>query len=144
MELFDKISDAVVSAGKDLGKKAGELGDVAKLKYEIKSKESEVRVKYRELGEKYFAEHKDDADDPKYDVMKEIQALTKEIEGLEEAVMDAQGAAACPNCGAKVKPGMTFCSNCGTKVDSLFDVMAADDAEEVEDADAEIVDEDEA
>ena len=39
MEFFDKLSETIVSAGKDVGQKAKDVSGIAKLKMDIRSKE---------------------------------------------------------------------------------------------------------
>ena len=43
MEFFDKLSETIVSAGKDVGQKAKDVSGIAKLKMDIRSKEDFVR-----------------------------------------------------------------------------------------------------
>ena len=38
MEFFDKLSETIVSAGKDVGQKAKDVSGIAKLKMDIRSK----------------------------------------------------------------------------------------------------------
>ena len=42
MEFFDKLSETIVSAGKDVGQKAKDVSGIAKLKMDIRSKEDFV------------------------------------------------------------------------------------------------------
>ena len=43
MEFFDKLSESLVSAGKDVSQKAKDVSEIAKLKLDIKSKEDYVQ-----------------------------------------------------------------------------------------------------
>ena len=49
MEFFDKLSESLVSAGKDVSQKAKDVSEIAKLKLDIKSKEDYVQKQYEEL-----------------------------------------------------------------------------------------------
>ena len=53
MEIFEKIGDTIVSAGKDVTEKAKELSSVAKLKMDIRAKEDFVEKQYALIGKKY-------------------------------------------------------------------------------------------
>ena len=44
MEFFDKLSETIVSAGKDVGQKAKDVSEIAKLKMDIRSKEDFVEM----------------------------------------------------------------------------------------------------
>lgn len=47
MEFFDKLSETIVSAGKDVGQKAKDVSEIAKLKMDIRSKEDFVENSMR-------------------------------------------------------------------------------------------------
>ena len=58
MEFFDKLSETIVSAGKDVGQKAKDVSGIAKLKMDIRSKEDFVEKQYAELGKAYYTRMK--------------------------------------------------------------------------------------
>ena len=130
MELFDKLSETIVSAGKDVGQKAKDVSEIAKLKMDIKSKEDFVEKQYAELGKAYYEKHKDDETEetgengektPEQEHFYLISEALGEIERMRAEVLKIQGAAECPKCGAKMPQGAAFCSNCGTKMDDMFE-----------------------
>ena len=119
MEFFDKLSETIVSAGKDVGQKAKDVSEIAKLKMDIRSKEDFV--------EKQYAEHKDEENaeteekTPEQEHFFLITEALGEIERMRAEVFKLQGATECPKCGAKMPQGAAFCSNCGTKMDDMFE-----------------------
>ena len=130
MEFFDKLSETIVSAGKDVGQKAKDVSEIAKLKMDIKSKEDFVEKQYAELGKAYYEKHKDDETEetgengektPEQEHFFLISEALEEIERMRAEVLKIQGAAECPKCGAKMPQGAAFCSNCGTKMDDMFE-----------------------
>lgn len=130
MELFDKLSETIVSAGKDVGQKAKDVSEIAKLKMDIKSKEDFVEKQYAELGKAYYEKHKDDETEetgengektPEQEHFFLISEALGEIERMRAEVLKIQGVAECPKCGAKMPQGAAFCSNCGTKMDDMFE-----------------------
>ena len=130
MELFDKLSETIVSAGKDVGQKAKDVSEIAKLKMDIKSKEDFVEKQYAELGKAYYEKHNDDETEetgengektPEQEHFFLISEALGEIERMRAEVLKIQGAAECPKCGAKMPQGAAFCSNCGTKMDDMFE-----------------------
>ena len=53
MSFLDELSDSIVNTTKDLGKMAQNAGDLTKLQYDKKVKESELSKLYEKLGKKY-------------------------------------------------------------------------------------------
>ena len=47
---------------------------------------------------------------------KVIKEALAEIERMKTEILNLQGAAECPNCGARMPQGASFCSSCGTKM----------------------------
>jgi ribosomal protein L40E len=121
MDFFDKIGEAVVTAGKDVGQKAKEVSGVAKLKLDIKSKQDYLQKQYASLGETYYQKHKDDTDSEESEQFYLIKEAIDEIDRMNEEVLKLQGASACPNCGATMPEGASFCSSCGAKMNNIYE-----------------------
>lgn len=121
MDLFEQIGEALLNAGKDVSQKAKDVSGIAKLKIDIKSKEDYVQKQFAMLGEKYYTEHKDDAECEEHEQIFLIKEALEEVERMKNEVLKLQGAAQCPKCGAKMPEGATFCSSCGTKLDDIFE-----------------------
>ena len=117
MGFLDELSDSIVNTTKDLGKMAQNAGDITKLQYDKKVKESELSKLYEKLGKKYYEEHKDEDDES----IKEITAVVLRIKEISDEIMQKKGGMACPKCGALVKEGSRFCSECGEKIDDIFE-----------------------
>ena len=117
MGFLDELSDSIVNTTKDLGKMAQNAGDLTKLQYDKKVKESELSKLYEKLGKKYYEEHKDEDDEN----IKEITAVVLRIKEISDEIMQKKGGMACPKCGALVKEGSRFCSECGEKIDDIFE-----------------------
>ena len=128
MEFFDKLSETIVSAGKDVGQKAKDVSEIAKLKMDIRSKEDFVEKQYAELGKAYYEKHKDEENaeteekTPEQEHFFLITEALGEIERMRAEVFKLQGATECPKCGAKMPQGAAFCSNCGTKMGDIVGV----------------------
>jgi ribosomal protein L40E len=121
MEFFDKIGEAVISAGKDVGQKARDVSGVAKLKLDIKSKQDYVQKQYAILGETYYQNHKDEEDSEYTEQFYLIKEALEEVERMKAEVLRMQGASACPKCGATMPEGAVFCSSCGTKLNDIYE-----------------------
>ena len=119
MELFEKIGDTIVSAGKDVTEKAKELSSVAKLKMDIRSKEDFLQKQYAELGKLYYEAHKEE-EVPEQECFASIAQTLGEIQSLKDEILVTQGAVICPQCGAKQPKEHTYCDKCGAHL-SIFE-----------------------
>ena len=117
MDIINKISDAFVSAGKEVSDRAKDMTDATRLSYEINQKKREINDKYRALGKKYYSEHRDEKDD----AIVGITAALEELHEMENQLADARGGVRCDKCGAIVPHGATYCSKCGTKIGDIFE-----------------------
>ena len=50
MEFFDKLSETIVSAGKDVGQKAKDVSGIAKLKMDIRRKDTGTGALFPDHG----------------------------------------------------------------------------------------------
>ena len=110
MEFFDKLSESLVSAGKDVSQKAKDV-----------SEEDYVQKQYEELGRSYYEKHKDEEECEEAEQFFLIREAVEEIERMKAEVLRIQGSAECPKCGAKMPEGAVYCSNCGTKMDDMYE-----------------------
>lgn len=133
MDFFDKVVSTITSTGKDLGEKAKETADYAKLQMEIKSKKDFIERQYAEIGKKLYEEQKD-LEDSEYEEIFLIKHTFEEIEEIQQEIAALKGYANCPTCGNPVKPEDKFCPNCGNAVvkESEEDDDAVIDADFVE------------
>lgn len=129
MDILNKISDSLVSAGKEVTEKAKDMTDAGRLQYDISKKKSEINDKYRALGRKYYAEHRDEKDDG----VVAITAALEELHDMERRLADVKGGIRCDKCGAIVPNGSSFCGKCGAKVGNIFE----DEDEDIFDGEAE-------
>lgn len=116
MAFFDKLSETIVSAGKDVSQKAKDLSGSAKLTMDIKSKEDYVQKMYAEIGKQYYETHKDD-EELVYEQMAQITEALAVITDMKKELLNLKGAKTCPRCGEEVKAADAYCSNCGAKIE---------------------------
>lgn len=107
--IIDKIQDAVIMAGSMVGQTAVELKERAELSYEIRTRENYLDELYKELGKKYYSEHKDDEGE----AFTEIANLLDELEKLRTEMAERKGVDHCPRCGAQVSREADYCGKCG-------------------------------
>ena len=110
---FDKIKDGLVNAGKEMESIAKDVSAVAKIKMDIHNKEVFLEKQYALLGKAFYNAHKDeDVEEKNY--FPSITEADADLIRLNEELLAAQGAVACPSCGSKQAAGNGFCSDCGT------------------------------
>ncbi|MCR5784863.1 MAG: zinc ribbon domain-containing protein [Eubacterium sp.] len=122
MDFFDKMVSTISSTGKDLGEKAKETADLAKLQLEIRSKKDFIDRQYAEIGKKVYEEKKDMVNSG-YEEIFLIKHTYEEIEEIKKEIADLKGYQQCPSCGANVKADDNFCPKCGSPFTSQDDEM---------------------
>lgn len=116
MAFFDKLSETLVNASKDVSQKAKDLSGTAKLTLDIHTKEDQVQKMYAQIGKRYFEEHKDD-EQTAYEEMAQIKEMLAVIEDMKKELMELKGAKVCPRCGQEVKAEDVYCKSCGAKIE---------------------------
>ena len=116
MAFFDKLSETLTNASKDVSQKAKDLSGVAKLTMDIHTKEDQVQKLYAQIGKLYFEEHKDE-EAAVYEQMAQIKETLTVIEDMKKELMELKGAKVCPRCGQEVKAADAYCKNCGAKME---------------------------
>lgn len=121
MDFFDKLGESLAEVGRDVGQKAKDVSEIAKLKLDIHSKEDYVEKQFAALGRACFEKNKDvegAEDAEQFFLIKEAQ---EEIERMKAEVLRIQGAEECEQCGTKMPENATFCSNCGAKLNDIYE-----------------------
>ena len=121
MDFFNKIGDSIVNATQEVGEKAKGMTDIAKLQYEMKSKEDFLNKQYQEIGKMFYEANKSEAPEEYAQVFEEVEAVAVKISELQEEIASLKGGKACPKCGAIVSSAASFCSECGTKLNDIFE-----------------------
>ena len=86
MAFFDKLSETLANASKDVSQKAKDLSGTAKLTMDIHTKEDQVQKMYAQIGKLYFESHKDD-DPAEYAQIAQIKEMLVVIEDMKKDLM---------------------------------------------------------
>lgn len=113
-DLFERISDTIVNTGKEVGLKAKEMTDKARIQYEIRRKEDALRQRFEQIGREYYEEHMDSEE------MADVNEIYEEIEELKDELAEIRGGKICPECGKKLMEDSVFCSYCGAELTDPF------------------------
>ena len=116
MAFFDKLSETIANASKDVSQKAKDLSGTAKLTMDIHTKEDQVQKMYAQIGKLYFETHKDD-EPAEYEQMSQIKEALAVIEDMKKELLELKGAKVCPRCGQEVKADDVYCKSCGVKLE---------------------------
>lgn len=102
----------------DLSQKTSDAANAAKLKMDISSLKSDLKVLYRELGELTYnmLKAEEEFDHRIYEICEKIDHAKKEIETKEHEMMTdtlEKPTKICVECGAQLGDEDKFCSKCG-------------------------------
>ena len=120
--LLESVQRTAVQAGDvaadmafGMGKTAGALVSVAKLRVRIASLEADVKDRLSQIGELLYATHTGAPTESEVllEKLQEIDGLKAEIAQLQSEIRKEESAHTCPTCGAFVKEGDAFCGACG-------------------------------
>ena len=120
--LLESVQRTAVQAGDvaadvafGMGKKAGELLSVAKLRVRIASLERDVKDRFSQIGELLYATHTGTPTESEVllEKLQEIDGLKAEIAQLQSEIRKEEAAHTCPTCGSFVNEGDAFCGACG-------------------------------
>ena len=108
MGILDDVVINAKSAAEAVGKKAGQIVDVSKLRISV----AEGEYVYESCREK-LAE-----DAESVGKMAEIDELVNQRNALTKELVDKQNKVVCPSCGKQSPITASYCSNCGAKLTS--------------------------
>lgn len=102
---------------KFLGQK--ETSEMSRVMQNIAQVEGEIQQKLLQLGQMYYADHKDsNAGEEKYDtVIAIVRKLDQNRNGFYQNKLRLEGKMMCMSCGAVIPYGSRFCCMCGKKAD---------------------------
>lgn len=139
MDFFSKLGDSIVNATQEVGEKAKGMTDIAKLQYEMRTKEDFMNKQYQEIGKMFYDANKENVPEEYNSLFEEIEAAQKRVAEIKEQIAYTKGGKACPKCGAVVSGGAAFCSTCGAKMDEDIFEEEVDTDEKTEDTSEETV-----
>ena len=118
MGILDDVVINVKTAAEAVGKKAGQIVDVSKLRFNVAELNAEISKRYEALGE-YVYENCREAlaeDAESVGKMAEIDELVNQRNILTKELVDKQNKVVCPSCGKQSPITASYCSSCGAKL----------------------------
>jgi hypothetical protein len=118
MGILDDVVVNAKSAAEVVGKKAGQLVDVSKLRISAAEINSEITKKYQALGQ-YVYENCREAlaeEEAVQTAATAIDELNTQYAAIVKEIGNKQNKVTCPSCGKQCSNSDQFCSTCGTKL----------------------------
>ncbi len=115
MGILDDVVVNVKSAAGVVGKKAGQIVDVSKLRINISEVNGEISKKFRQLGEYVYENKKEgEIDETEIDArIVEIDEQYTQLEELTNQMASLQNKVSCPVCRKQCSSEASYCSACG-------------------------------
>ncbi len=113
MGFFDKLTAAVSDTAKQVSDNAKSYADKNRVRKDIAATENELRNRFRDIGEKYFAENRDNPSPEYAELFSAIAELQNTLSAKQRELEQMEGTVACPACGHPITLGSKFCPSCG-------------------------------
>ncbi|HAL73807.1 MAG TPA: hypothetical protein DCM45_01790 [Clostridiales bacterium] len=113
MAIFDNFGKKVGKVANDAAAKSRELAEIARHNVEISEERSTIRMLYRDIGELYYREHRQDAPEDLKPFCDKIDVAAGRIHDLEAKIQQIKGVRICKSCGETSDRRARFCSACG-------------------------------
>ncbi|MGN0474511.1 MAG: zinc-ribbon domain-containing protein [Acutalibacteraceae bacterium] len=138
MGIFEDVMSNAKSAAVNVGKKAGRLVDISKLRMSAAELNNEINKRYEALGRVVYNAAKEEQDVKGLidECAISIDALYLRLDEVNEKINRLQNKTVCPVCSAQNPESSMYCSQCGNK---LRDEVYSEEENEVvfESADSE-------
>ena len=111
--MAEDFGKKVEQFGQDIWKKTTDVFNVISKNTEIAGKQRELRLAYAEIGKLYCEKHGSESGSEFQEQCERALAMKKEIEELEQEVLQHRGRSKCAKCGELIDSAVAFCPHCG-------------------------------
>lgn len=118
MGLFEDVVVNARSAANVVGKKAGQLVDISKLRLSAADVEREISRRLEALGRVVYDEKKTGVDSQALveESISCIDELYEQLDVINDELALARNKVICPRCGSTNPQGFSYCGCCGAKL----------------------------
>lgn len=109
---FNDLGAKLTKAGQSVVQKANETGDTVKLNMRTSELNKANQALYAQLGEAYYAAHKDEPETALSAICAEITKNMDELAQIQTEILRIRQVKACPQCGAENPLAAKFCASC--------------------------------
>jgi rubrerythrin len=139
MSFLEQAGKVAQKVGETTVKIAGEAKDAtavaidkAKLKRQIRQEQASINKDLADIGKIYLRRHGDNPSEEYLPSIRSIKMSEKNIEVLNEKIVELNSVYTCQGCGAKLTRHQAFCKICGTRVEEenfVYDANFADNVD---------------
>lgn len=118
MGLFEDVVINAKSAVDVVGKKAGQIVDISKLRINAADLNNEINKRFEALGRVVYDTKKTDNDstDLVAECVAAIDELYEQLDAVNEQLLATSKKFICKNCGEENRQGSVYCNRCGKKL----------------------------
>lgn len=113
IEFFDKLTASVSKTAKQVSDNAKSLADKNRIRKDIAAIENELRNRYRDIGEKFFTENRENPSADYTDMFAAVIDLQANLAAKQHEIEMLEGSVICTECGGAIVLGSRFCPHCG-------------------------------
>ncbi len=118
MSLFEDVVINAKSAVNVVGKKAGQIVDISKLRINAADLNNEISKRYESLGRMVYESKKtgNDSSDLVSECIVAIDDLYEQLDAVNEQLIAMKAKQVCKSCGQENAQDADYCSKCGHKL----------------------------
>lgn len=119
MGLFEDVVVNTKSVVDVVGKKAGQIVDISKLRISAADLNNDISKRFEILGRMIYDAKKTDneSNDLVTECIAAIDDLYEQLDAVNDQLTLLKNKAVCKNCGAENPQDAAFCNRCGSKLD---------------------------
>ncbi|MBS6859814.1 MAG: zinc ribbon domain-containing protein [Clostridiales bacterium] len=119
MGLLEDVVVNAKSAVNVMGKTAGKIVDISKLRISAAELNGEISKRYESLGRMVYDAQKtdNDATDLVRECVNAIDDLYEQLDAVNEQISSMRNRTVCKGCGAENPQSANYCSKCGKKLE---------------------------
>ena len=119
MGLFEDVVVNAKEAVNAVGKKAGQMVDISKLRLNAADLNNEISKRFEALGRVIYDAKKTDNDstDLVNECVAAIDELYEQLEAVNDQISSLRCKVVCKECGAENPAEAAYCNKCGSKLD---------------------------
>lgn len=120
MGLFEDVVVNTKSVVNVVGKKAGQIVDISKLRISAADLNNEISKRFEVLGRMVYDSKKAESESNSEELVSEcitaIDDLYEQLDAVNEQLIQLKNKQICKNCGGENPQEAVFCNRCGSKL----------------------------